>query len=73
MPYFKWFVRKPARDFAAGDWGKKIEAGSICNDRYHRSAFQSRSLEQLMDQDSINIDNGENQVDKRARVLEQYL
>lgn len=31
---------------------------------------QSRSLEQLMDQDSINIDNGENQVDKRARVLE---
>lgn len=54
-------------DFPAGDWRKKVEAKSICGDIVDRS--QSRSLEQLMDQDSINIDNGENQANKRARGI----
>lgn len=45
-------------------WGKKVVAKSICGDIVDRS--RSRSLEQLMDQDSINIDNGENQANKRS-------
>lgn len=65
--YFEALLATRKRVFSAGDWGKKVEAGSICDDIVDRS--QNRSLEQLMDQDSINIDNGENQANKRARGI----
>lgn len=66
--YSRRLVRKQAR-FSCRRLRKKggFEAGSICGDIVDRS--QSRSLEQLMDQDSINIDNGENQANKRARGI----
>lgn len=57
-------VRKRMRFSRRRPWGKKVEAESICGDVVDRS--RSRSLEQLMDQDSINIDNGENQANKRS-------
>ena len=44
---------------------KKKHSSTLIHDDFAWVAVQSRSLEQLMDQDSINIDNGENQANKR--------